>query len=161
MPAYLSLDVIINLHVHILFIKIFTQTVQNLLLVLVLFNNLEYQEYEICAQWKVSLLELTSCPFYPGISSRGVDPDCPDGVWFSILMKLDRCGTCIHLVFIKSRIAPSGILVITGIVTDVVTSHDAFKLHNLFLFIIMEYPGQDSIFLFPLRRIVRNKNTSL
>ena len=125
MLTYLSLDVILYLRVDNFFIKIFTQTVLYLLFVLP-FNNPEYQEYEICAQWKVSLLEFTSCPFYSRISSRGVDLYCPDGVWLSILLKLDSWGTSVNLVILKSRMAPSGILVITGIVTDVVASHNTF-----------------------------------
>ena len=126
MLAYLSLDVILYLHGYILFYPtiISTQTVHHLLLVL--FNYLENQEYEICAQGKVSLLELTSCPLYPCISSRGVDIDCPDGIGFSIFLKLNRWGTCVHLIIIKSRMAPSGILVVNGIVADVVSPHDAF-----------------------------------
>ena len=143
----LSLDVVLYLHVDILFANISTQTVHYLLLVL--FNNPEYQEDEICAQWKVSLLELTSCPFDSRISSRGVDLDCPDGIGFSILFILDRRGTCINLAIIKSGIAPPDILVITGIVTGVVSSHNTLELHK-FVFLIMENPGQDSIFLFAL-----------
>jgi len=123
----LSLGVILYLHVDILFANISTQTVHYLLLVL--FNNPEYQEDEICAQWKVSLLELTSCPFDSRISSRGVDPDCPDGIRLSIFLILDRRGTCINLAIIESRIAPPGILVITGIVTGIVSSHDTFEFH--------------------------------
>ena len=120
----LSLDVIFHLFGNIIFIQNFSKVIGNSILFLREFS--ENKKLEISAQREISLLKLTSCPPLASIRSCGVDLYCPDSILNSLFISFLRFSTCINLAVTESRMAPLGLLVITGVVCCIVASHDAF-----------------------------------